>query len=370
MSLRKMLSLMAIDLKMWIRQPKLLLMAVLPLVIISLGVGFFMANVEILPVGIIVENQDSESIRLKEYIMDLKSGSGVTWFDTTDLDVEEKYENGEILGKIIIPADLSEMLQNGQKVAIPVYINNINDDVTKNFIQRIQYAINYYNENLHADDKTYYIPQVEFEGDISPDLPMIQYICTSVLGLSILLSASLAIVFSIAREFEDRTIKELVMGPNFGNILGGKLLSSIVQSIIIVLFIFLEEWIVFGFLPNNLLGQILFLLEGVLFSAGVAMIIAAKSKQVLPAGIAVMVLNIASWWLSGGLAPAEAWTGLLRTLSDFWPGTYYYQSYINVSLLENVSSNLLYRNLLIVGIFGIILLLLAYKVFSKEAKEV
>jgi uncharacterized phage infection (PIP) family protein YhgE len=123
-------------------------------------------------------------------------------------------------------------------------------------------------------------------------------------------------------------------------------------------------------LPNNLLGQILFLLEGVLFSAGVAMIIAAKSKQVLPAGIAVMVLNIASWWLSGGLAPAEAWTGLLRTLSDFWPGTYYYQSYINVSLLENVSSNLLYRNLLIVGIFGIILLLLAYKVFSKEAKEV
>jgi hypothetical protein len=370
MSLKKMFSLMAVDLKMWIRQPKLLLMAILPLVIISLGVGFFMADAEILPVGIIVENQDSESIRLKDYIMNLKSGTDVTWFDATDIDVEEKYENGELLGKIIIPANLSEILENGQTADIPIYINNINDDVTKNFIQRMQYAINCYNEGLHIDNKTYYIPRVEFDGDISPDLSLIQYICASVLGLSILLSASLAIVFSIAREFEDKTIKELIMGPNFGNILGGKLLSSIAQCIIIVLFIFIEEWIIFGFLPKNLCGQILLLLGGVLFSAGIAMIIATKSKQVLPAGIAVMVLNIGSWWLSGGLAPAEAWTGLLRTLADFWPGTYYYQSYINVSLLENISSKLLYRYSLIVGIFGIILLLLAYKIFSKEAKEV
>ena len=369
MSFNKMFSLMIVDLKMWIRQPQLLLMSVIPLVIISLGVGFFMTNAEVLPVGIILEGQDAESIRLKNYIMNLESGAGVTWFDATDVDVEERYESGELLGKIIIPANLSELLENGQTVDIPIYINNINDDVTKNFIQRMQNALNFYNEGLQIDSQTYHIPRIEFEGSISPDLPLIQYLSASILGLSILLSASVAIVFSIAREFEDNTIKELIMGPHFGNILGGKLLSSIAQCIIIVLFILLEEWLVFGFLPENLIGQFFLLLGGVLFSAGFAIIIAVKSKQVLPAGIAVMVFNIASWWLSGGLAPAEAWTGTLRTLADFWPGTYYYQTYINVSLIGSVSSSLLYRNSLIVGGIGILILLIAYQIFTREAKE-
>lgn len=369
MSFRKMVSLMTVDLKMWVRQPQLILMSVIPLVIISLGVGLFMANVEVLPVGIIVESQDSESTRLKNYIMDLESGAGVTWFDATDVNVEEKFESGELLGKIVIPANLSELLENGQTIAIPIFINNVNDDVTKNFIQRMQNVINYYNERLQVDTKTYYIPRVEFEGNISPDLPLIQYICASVLGLSILMSGSLAIVFSIAREFEDNTIKELIMGPHVGNILGGKFLSAIFQCVVVVLFILIEQWLVFGFLPKNLGGQFFMLLGGVLFSAGLAMIIAVKSKQVLPAGIAVMVLNIGSWWLSGGLAPAEAWTGLLRKLADFWPGTYYYQTYINMSLLGSVSSNLFYRNALIVGITGVLLLVLAYRVFIQEAKE-
>jgi len=83
-----------------------------------------------------------------------------------------------------------------------------------------------------------------------------------------------------------------------------------------------------------------------------------------------MVLNIGGWWLAGGLAPAEAWTGIMRKLADLWPGTYFFQMYINVSLLGKISNELLARNLLITGVFGLVMIFLAYAVFVREVKRV
>lgn len=371
--MQKIVSLMMADLKMWFRQPKQLIMAVAPLLIISIFAGFFVAKTEILPVAIVMEDNDPAAARLENYLINLKSGSGVTWFQGKEdgkAAAREKFENGDVLGLVTIPANLSERLSSDETVEIPIKINNINDDVTKNFIQRMQNAFNYFNEDLKVDGTAYNIPRVNFIADTSPDLPLIKYICASILGLAMLLSTSLAITFSIAREFEDNTIKELVMTPKLMNILGGKLLSVMVQAMVVTIFIFLEEWVIFGYLPQNLMMQFAYFLWGVLFSAGLAVIIAAKIKQTLPAGIFIMVINIGSWWVSGGLAPSEAWTGLLRKIADYWPGTYFYQIYINASLLGSVSSGLIFRNLIITGIFAVTLLVAAYAVFVKEVKEV
>ncbi len=370
--MRKIISLMVADLKMWFRQPKLIIMSVAPLLIISIFAGLFLARTEILPVAIVMEDSDPAAIELRDYLLNLKSGSGALWFDAQAVEsaaAEEKFESGEVLGLITIPARLSERLDAGEVVGVSITINNINDDVTKNFIQRMQNAVNYFNDGLEASGTVYNIPRVDFIADVSPDLPLIQYICASILGLAMLLSASLAITFSISREFEDGTIKELIMTPKLINIIGGKLLSAVIQALLVTGFILLEEWIVFGYLPQNMLMQLLYFFWGVLFSVGLAALIAAKIKQVLPAGILVMVINIASWWVSGGLAPSEAWTGLLRHIADLWPGTYFYQVYINASLLGGVSSRLMVKDLIITGIFAAAMLAAAHAVFVKEAKE-
>lgn len=370
--MRKIWSLMIVDLKMWFRQPKLLIMSVAPLLIISIFAGLFLAKTEILPVAIVMEDNGSAAVQLKDYLTDLKSGSGALWFnaeeDGNDA-ARELFESGEVLGLITIPANLSDRLASGEVLEIPIEINNINDDVTKNFVQRMQNAFNHFNDGLEADGTVYNIPRVNFIGDTSPDLPLIKYICASILGLAMLLSASLAITFSIAREFEDGTIRELVMAPRLTNVLAGKLLSVVVQALLVTVFILFEEWILFGYLPQNLPAQFIYFLWGVLFSVGLAALIAAKIKQILPAGILIMVINIGSWWVSGGLAPSEAWTGLLRWIADYWPGTYFYQVYINASLLGGVSGDLIIRNLIITGLFAVAMLVIAYAVFVKEVKE-
>jgi uncharacterized phage infection (PIP) family protein YhgE len=138
---------------------------------------------------------------------------------------------------------------------------------------------------------------------------------------------------------------------------------------LVTVFILLEEWVIFGYLPRYVDADcVLFL--GVSLSIGLAAIIAVKVKQILPAGILVMVINIGSWWVSGGLAPSEAWTGLLRIIADYWPGTYFYQVYINASLLGSVSNGLLARNALITGIFAIAMLVISYIVFVREIKRI
>jgi len=363
---------MIVDLKMWLRQPKLVIMALAPLLILSVFAGLFLAKTEILPVAIVLEDDDPAAIRLESYLMGLESGAGATWFSAEEddySDAMEKFDSGEVLGLITIPANLSSLLDTEEVVEINITINNINNDVTKNFLQRMENAFNYFNEDLEVEEMVYYIPQVNFIGNTSPDLPLVDYICTSILGLAILLSASLAITFSIAREFEDGTMKELVMTPKVRNILAGKFLSAIVQALIVTVFILLEEWVIFGYLPVNLPTQILYFIWGALFSMGIGAIVAAKIKQILPAGILVMVLNIAGWWISGGLAPSEAWTGLLRTIADYWPGTYFYQTYINAALLGSVGSSLLLRNLLITGGVAIVLYGICHLVFVKEARK-
>ncbi len=371
--MRKVLSLMIADLKIWIRQPKLLIMTVAPLLIISVFGGFFLAKAEVLPLAIVLEDNDPAAIRLENYLINLKSGSGVTWFDVVkneNLTAQEQFEKGKVLGLITIPANLTDRINSEETVKIPIKINNINDDVTKNFIQRMQNAFNHFNDDLVVDDSVYNMIRADFKGNTYPDLPLIKYICVSILGLAMLMSISLAITFSIAREFEDRTMRELVMAPNLVNILAGKLLSALAQSILVVAFILLEQWIIFGYFPQNMLMQVGFFFWGAFFSIGLSIIIATKIKQILPAGILIMVINIASWWVSGGLAPAEAWTGLLRIIADYWPGTYFYQVYINASLLGKESSNLFLRNLTITGIFGTVMILIAFTIFAREVREV
>jgi hypothetical protein len=98
--------------------------------------------------------------------------------------------------------------------------------------------------------------------------------------------------------------------------------------------------------------------------------IAAKIRQTLPAGILVMVLNIGGWWVSGGLAPSEAWTGLLRVIADYWP-RHLFLSGVHQRFASGRRKRrpLVMRNLIITGAFAAAMLAMAYVVFGKEARE-
>lgn len=368
----KMLAIMNKDLISWKRQPFQFFIAVIPLLIISLFVGVFLQQAEILPAGIILDDNDSIALEIRNQLITIESGTGLKWFaidgDLSSSEVVEQYEAGSILGYIHIPSNISARINNNETVEITVFIHNINDDVTKNFLQRVELVCNNFNRDLILTNTTYHSVSIEFEASTATDVSFTYYCIGAILALTILLSSGVNMATATASEFEFNTMKELVGGSSTSTIFAGKILSTLLQTSICFIVIMTVEYLVFGFIPKGhpLLLLLLFV-WGVLSFSTLGFLFSARMKQTIPAAIAVLILNITGWWIGGGLVPPEVWSGnILKLVGDYWPGTYFFRSFISIAVTGYVDLSLLLFDLLIVGSFGIFMFFVTTKLLVKE----
>ncbi len=372
--LDKILSIVSKDLKEWRRQPFLILIAIIPLIIISLFVGVFLKQAEILPAGIILVDDDPLAKELRDYMISMKSGTGVPWFEIENNSsatyVLSKFDSGDILGYIIIPYNLSSRLQSGEIVELEVHIHNINDDVTKNVLQRVELACNHINRNLEIGGVVYRSVSFDFNPSTPRDVTFTNYTIAAILALTVILSGSVNMVTATANEFEKATMKELIMGSSSSELLVGKLVTTLVQTAICFILILIFEFMFFQFIPQgNPLLLIFLFIWGVLCFSPIGFLFAARIKLVIPAAIAVLILSVTGWWIGGGLVPAEIWQGWLSILAMIWPGTYFFRSFITVIVTGEIELSLLVFDVIITGLYGIIIFLIATRVFLKEARS-
>ncbi len=365
----KILTIALKDMKNWFRQPFLLVIAILPILIISTVMGLFLSRAEILPAGIVLNDDDTVALELRDYLIDMKSGTGSPWFAMQKggpEKIKDLFQKGKILAYITIPAQLSKRLQNNETVDLEVYINNITDDVTKNVLQRVQLACNYINRNISPQNTYLPIPHVRFLPLTKPDLSFTFYIMASMLALTVLMAGGINMVTATAREFEQGTYIELIMAPPFAALILGKMLTTIVQTVVVFAVIVGESYLLFGFFPKvNVAMVFLMFLWGVLCFSGLGFLLSCLIKKTIGAAIGILLINFIGWWVGGGLVPAVIWTGFLSFVSKIWPGTYFYESFISLLLLGKVDSFLFLRSMLISGLFGLITFIIALKLFHK-----
>lgn len=372
-SREKVYALVIKDMTLWVRQPFLIGIAVIPLIIISLLGGVFISSAESVPAGVVIQDDDTTALEIKDYIVQMKSGTGLPWFtidqDLTPQEVVDQYNNGDILCYIIIPAGITEKLHNNDNIVLHVKINNINDDITKNVMQRMEYVCNHFNRDLTIKNITYHAPDIDFIPITDVDITFTYYLVASVLSLTVLLTSGVNAAVSAAREFEEATAKELLMGGSPLEIVIGKNAVSLLQTIICFVIISAVVYAVYGFLPKgNVLIISFFVVWGCVCFSGLGVIAASRLKHTIPAAIIIIVLNIGGWYIGGGLVPSEVWTGVIGTLAELWPGTYFFSQFNNLTLLGAVQPALLVRDLLITGSFGVICFLVGAYTFIKEVK--
>ncbi|MFX0092719.1 MAG: ABC transporter permease, partial [Candidatus Hodarchaeota archaeon] len=324
--LEKILSLTIKDMKGWLRNPFLIIIAIVPLMIVATFVGLLVFQAESMPAGIILKDDDSLALEIKDYIISMKSGTGLSWFNIEDLSSNktlERFEEGQILCVIVIPENISARIQTGEIVNLEVMINNVNDDVTKNVLQRVQEVCNHFNERLDHGGVVLYAPDIEFETIASIDVSFTHYISAAVLALTVLVASGVNVATTTAKEFEDDTIKELIMAVSPIAVITGKILTGTLQTIICFGVISLTVFLLHGFIPvGNPLMIFFLILWGIMIFSNLGFLFASKLKSVVPAAVSLLVLNIAGWWVGGGLVPPEVWPGVMKVLAWFWPGTY------------------------------------------------
>lgn len=354
---------LAVAVKDWtrfVRQPFLLVISVvIPLVFIffySLIIPVSNNN----PIYVADEDGGPGAAQLVETLGAIGSIEG-PYFDIIDTDPQTAhaaFDARRSLATIIIPDGFSDALASGD-ATVELRLNNINSDYSKNLRLRLDHAVRHLNDQLTGPvvtvAETRWLPE---------DPTMLGYISTSLLLFGCLYAAMVNTGLQVASEWNDRTVKNLLLAPiGRGTLVAGKVLAGLGQSLFSVALVLIVLIAGFGFRPTgNLVAMGVIVALTLLMGAGIGAAFGVASKKTLAATSALIALAVTIFLVSGneesirGLAWAQPMTALWE-FSRFLPTTYVFRSARSIFLTGDTSD--LALNLTIVGISTAAILALA-----------
>ena len=337
-TIRAALALARKDLISWFRTPIHVLVSFAPILVIMLVLGLTMGGVETMPVAIVLDAPDDP---MSQQFADTVSDIGTVnfpWFEIVTTDqkqAEELFQKNELLGIIEVPG-ITSQLQSGESATIKLRVSNLNDDITKNFRQRVQEACLAFNDRLQVSSVVPASPSIKanFNTFLPDDLSPLVFFGAGLVALAILMGGINNACTLVAREFEERTYKELVLAPGTLSIIMGKWTSALLQTFISVGIVWGLATLVCDFLPQgSLLPLLLLVLVGGLAFAGLGTLLGLYFKQVIPAAVAGMLLSIVGWWF-GGIIWADIWPQSMQGIIAALPTTYLIRAFTRAALLN------------------------------------
>ncbi|MBC2907643.1 ABC transporter permease [Streptomyces cupreus] len=330
------------DLTVTRRSPTFLAITVLvPLIFVGLYALLVQVSATS-PVAIAQEGTGPHSQRMVQVLRDMSSVDG-EFFEirTTDPDEARRmFDDGEIGAVLTIPADFDQRVEAGRPVAVPLQVFNINSDGTKNFQLRAEHAVRQF-----AADGGGSLATVKETSAFSEDMRITVYLGTGLLMFAILYASMVNTGTLVAREWEERTAKPLVLSP-VGNapFVLGKWLAAAVQTVVSMVGVLLGlAWLldypVSSLGWNSLLAMIVLFAYG----AGFGALIGVALRKSLPMIPICVVLAVTHFFVSGyesylrGFAHGGAVEGLWQATHWAPMGLLTDQMRFEVSGLKTVS---------------------------------
>lgn len=353
----------AIVVKDWtrfFRQPFFMVISVIiPLVFIffySLIVPVSATN----PIMIADEDHTSASAQFIDAMHDIRSVEAPYYeIITTDATTtREAFDDQTALAMVVIPDGFADDVAAGN-AQVELHLNNINSDYSKNLRLRLDHATRLVNDQLAEP-----VVEIKETSWLPVDPTMLDYISTSLLLFGVLYASMVNTGLNVASEWNDRTVKSLLMAPvGRGALVTGKVLSGLGQSVLSIALVLLVLIVGFGFQPrgNPLLMAGIVLLT-MLLGAGIGVLAGVLSKKTLPVTSGLITVAILLFLVSGnedsmrGLAWGQPITALWQ-FSLALPPTYAFGAARSLFLTGETST--LIRDLAIVASAAAVLLSLA-----------
>lgn len=314
------------DLTLTFRKPLFFVMSILvPLIFIS----FYSLVIHTSSTNPIVIANQSEGPFTEKFIkilQEMKSVDG-PYFEiiTTDPSTAyEKYNNGEVDALLEIPLSFEEKMSTDQQAALQLKVFNINSDGTKNYQLRIDHAL-YEFQKLLDKDSVITIQEVTM---FSEDIPMKRYVGTGLLIFSIVLTSMINTGTLMAREWEERTAKSIVLSPKgLIPLIVGKWITAFLVTIVSTGLVLPLLYTLLGYHVNQMstvvwLYLLLFFMYG--SAAGVLLgILFKKSLPIVPISVVIgmsefLVSSLESYirgFAHGGM------TELVWRIGNIWPSS-------------------------------------------------
>jgi ABC-2 type transport system permease protein len=367
-TIRTALALARKDLISWFRTPAHILVCFAPILVIMLIFSLVLGGGQTMPVAVVLDNPDDPiSQQFADTVRDIGTAH-FSWFDvktTNRGEAEELFEDNKLLGIIEIP-DITRELQSGGEATIELRIANFNDDITKNFRQRIQEACLVFSDRLQVSSVVAVSPSIraDFHTYLPEDPHPLVFLGAGLIALAIVMGGINNASSLVAREFEEKTYKELVLSPGTMSIIMGKWASALVQTFVSVGIIWGAAALLCHFIPQgNPLPLLLLVIIGSLAFAGLGTLLGLYFRQVIPAAVAGMLLSIVGWWF-GGIIWADVWPQSMQGVIAVLPTTYLIRAFTKAALLDLYTTYWFDVGILL--IFGLTTAVLSYILLRKR----
>lgn len=326
MSMQSVRAMVRKDLTVSARDP---LMGVIAVVVPALFVCVFALIVRVsatVPVAVAVADDSVQATVMLEVIEQIGGPDG-PYFEIRTTDPSEArrlYAAGDVPALLEIPRTFAADL-DASGASLLLHVRNMNSDVSKNYELRAEHAVREFAEG-HLDEDLAGLTVLTEGSTIATDPPISVYLGTALLMFTVLFSAMLNTGTLIAREWEDRTAKAVVLSPH-GRVplivakwLGAAILTVLSTALVVVGLATLLDYPVGSLGPVSATAVVVLFLYGSTLGAFLGITL----RRALPVVPLCVVIGVAHLLLSGyesyvrGFAHGGAIEWLWR-ITGWWP---------------------------------------------------
>jgi ABC-2 type transport system permease protein len=345
------------DIGVWLRQPTAITATILPAIAFMIILYFGAQAVGRNPVALVVQDSGPHAQELVR-ILNNSDAFKVSLVTSKQHQAEQALKHIQVAAVITIPSNFDAAFNAHKSDPVTIHINNLNLDFTNDLRRSLPAAISEFysgtqghdsnnndnNSNINSPIKIHVKETDLRKQDV--DLLRFEIIPNMVLLLTTagIVNAGLA----TAREWEDSTIKELLLAPVSrssliaGKLIGGWLTTLLVATVVLVI------GAVTGYLrPEGLLywlTTIIIIMLIALASVGIGVAIGSTARRFQRVTAVGIPLSIDLFFLSGGITVAAFLPSWLQAVAHFIPtfyGTHALQTSIFYSSTEGLAQDIL-----------------------------
>ncbi|MHA2265500.1 MAG: ABC transporter permease [Candidatus Thorarchaeota archaeon] len=279
--------------------------------------------------GLVIEDVSPEANDLADILENMVSTTNHTWFSIERFDLEtadELYRNTDLIAYILIPEGFGNNLTNGQNATIVMFINNVNDDVVKNYVHRIEAAVLLFNQGaVHPDfDQSDAPISLEESFSLAATPSNIEYMAAVAILLSLIACSLASQAMLTATEFETGALQDTLNSPTprLALVLG-RTIAAIPRSFSALLISAPVICFSMNVFPvGNIVILFGILLLTILALVPIGELIGMKIRNREQALLAAVLLTVAGFIMGGGMAPIGLSPALIQLIMELLPTTH------------------------------------------------
>jgi ABC-2 type transport system permease protein len=333
------------DISVWLRQPVTMAATILPALLLVLVIYVSAAAVGRNPVDLVVQDNGPYARQLVAVLR--HSDAFVVKRETTPGQAAHDLQRLAVAAVITIPPSFDTAYVASQPDPVTIQINNLNLDFTNDLRRSLPAAITDFYATKNNSPIHIAVSETDLRAqDVS--LPQFELVPDLVLLLTIagLINGGMA----AAREWEELTIKELLLAPiSRATLVAGKLLSAWLTTLLVG-GVVLAIGVATGALrPQGVywLTTLLLVVLLALVSAGLGVLVGAIMKRFQGVAALGIPLSFYLFFLSGGVSVAAFLPGWVQAIAQFIP-TFYGVHALQTAIFYQ-STDQLWRDMLVLA---------------------